>query len=99
MDQHRDGQVLYTLRSESRCALRLRYVDLVVSSEVAVEIAVVSLYSVVKQHCIYIVLSVVFLKLLKRYKQSNTTHQFHNYAVNTSIVQLPTTQRGAQCFY
>jgi hypothetical protein len=27
-----------TVRSESRCALRLRYVDLVVSSEVAVEV-------------------------------------------------------------
>jgi hypothetical protein len=27
----------YTVRSESRCALRLRYVDLVVSIEVAVE--------------------------------------------------------------
>jgi hypothetical protein len=27
----------YTVRSESRCALRLRYVDLVVSTEVAVE--------------------------------------------------------------
>jgi hypothetical protein len=40
---------LYTLRSESRCALRLRYVDLVVSIEVAVKCAVVSLYSVVKQ--------------------------------------------------
>jgi hypothetical protein len=39
-----------TVRSESRCALRLRYVDLVVSIEVAVEgCAVVSLYSVVKQ--------------------------------------------------
>jgi archaellum biogenesis protein FlaJ (TadC family) len=38
---------LYTVRSESRCALRLRYVDLVVSIEVAV--AVVSLYSGVKQ--------------------------------------------------
>jgi hypothetical protein len=29
---------LSTVRSESRCALRLRYVDLVVSSEVAVEV-------------------------------------------------------------
>jgi hypothetical protein len=28
----------YTVRSESRCALRLRYVDLVVSIEVAVEV-------------------------------------------------------------
>jgi hypothetical protein len=28
----------YTLRSESRCAFRLRYVDLVVSIEVAVEV-------------------------------------------------------------
>jgi hypothetical protein len=27
-----------TVRSESRCALRLRYVDLVVSIEVAVEV-------------------------------------------------------------
>jgi hypothetical protein len=34
-----------TVRSESRCALRLRYVDLVVSTDVAVECAVVSLYS------------------------------------------------------
>jgi hypothetical protein len=33
------------VRSESRCALKLRYVDLVVS----IEVAVVSLYSVVKQ--------------------------------------------------
>jgi hypothetical protein len=39
-----------TVRSESRCALRLRYVDFVDSIEVAVEVcAVVSLYSVVKQ--------------------------------------------------
>jgi hypothetical protein len=37
------------VRSESRCALRLRYVDLVVSIEVTVKCAVVSLYSVVKQ--------------------------------------------------
>jgi hypothetical protein len=36
--QRRDGQVFYTVRSESRCALRLRYVDLVVSIEVAVEV-------------------------------------------------------------
>jgi hypothetical protein len=35
--------------SESRCALRLRYVDLVVSIEVATEVCVFSLYSVVKQ--------------------------------------------------
>jgi hypothetical protein len=28
----------FTVRSESRCALRLRYVDLVVSIEVAVEV-------------------------------------------------------------
>jgi hypothetical protein len=38
-----------TVRSESHCALRLQYVDLVVSIEVAVEVAVVSVYSVVKQ--------------------------------------------------
>jgi hypothetical protein len=37
------------VRLESRCALRQRYVDLVVSIEVAVKCAVVSLYSVVKQ--------------------------------------------------
>jgi hypothetical protein len=38
------------VRSESRCALRLRYVDLVVRIEFPVEVcAVVSLYSVVKQ--------------------------------------------------
>jgi hypothetical protein len=30
--------IFYTLRSESRCALKLRYVDLVVSIEVAVEL-------------------------------------------------------------
>jgi hypothetical protein len=30
--------VYYTMRSESRCALRLRYVDLVVSIEAAVEV-------------------------------------------------------------
>jgi hypothetical protein len=35
--------------SESRCALRLRYVDLVVSIEVAVEVCFFLLYSVVKQ--------------------------------------------------
>jgi hypothetical protein len=29
---------VYTVRSESRCALRLRYVDLVVSVEVAFEV-------------------------------------------------------------
>jgi hypothetical protein len=39
----------YTERSESRCALRLRYVDLVVRIEVAVEVCCCSLYSVVKQ--------------------------------------------------
>jgi hypothetical protein len=39
-----------TVPSESRCELRLRYVDLVVSTEVApLECDVVSLYSVVKQ--------------------------------------------------
>jgi hypothetical protein len=38
-----------TVSSESRCALRLQYVDLFVSIEVAVDVAVVSLYSVVKQ--------------------------------------------------
>jgi hypothetical protein len=38
-----------TVHSENRCALRLRYVDLVVSIEVATEVAVVSLYSFVKQ--------------------------------------------------
>jgi hypothetical protein len=37
------------VRSESRCALRIRYVDLVVNIEVAVEVRVVSSYSVVKQ--------------------------------------------------
>jgi hypothetical protein len=37
------------VQSESRCALMLRYVDLVGSIEVAIEVAVVSLYSVVKQ--------------------------------------------------
>jgi hypothetical protein len=30
--------LIYTVRSESRCALSLRYVDLVVSFEVAVEV-------------------------------------------------------------
>jgi hypothetical protein len=30
----------YTVRSESRCALRVRYVDLVVGIEVAVEVCV-----------------------------------------------------------
>jgi hypothetical protein len=39
----------YTVRSESRCALRLRYVDLVVVSKLPLKCAVVSLYSVVKQ--------------------------------------------------
>jgi hypothetical protein len=37
------------VRSESRCALRLRYVDLVVSIEVAVEVCCISLNSVAKQ--------------------------------------------------
>jgi hypothetical protein len=37
------------VRSESRCALRLRYVDLVVSVKLLLKCAVVSLYSVVKQ--------------------------------------------------
>jgi hypothetical protein len=32
----------YTLRSESRCALRLRYADLVVSIEAAVEVCLMS---------------------------------------------------------
>jgi hypothetical protein len=32
----------YTVRSESRCALRLRYVDLVVSIEVAFEVCLMS---------------------------------------------------------
>jgi hypothetical protein len=41
--------VLCTMRSESRCALKLWYVDLVGSIEVALRCAVVSLYSVVKQ--------------------------------------------------
>jgi hypothetical protein len=41
--------VTNTVRSESRCALRLRYVDLVVSIEVVVEVCCVLLYSVVKQ--------------------------------------------------
>jgi hypothetical protein len=30
--------IFYAMRSESRCALRLRYIDLVVSVEVAVEV-------------------------------------------------------------
>jgi hypothetical protein len=38
-----------TVRSESRCALRLRYVDLVSVSKLPLKGAVVSLYSVVKQ--------------------------------------------------
>jgi hypothetical protein len=38
-----------TMRSENRFALRLRYVDLDVSIEVAVEVCLLSLYSVVKQ--------------------------------------------------
>jgi hypothetical protein len=29
---------MYTVRTESRCALRLQYIDLVVSIEVAVEL-------------------------------------------------------------
>jgi hypothetical protein len=29
---------IFTVRSESRCALRLRYVDLIVSIEVAIEV-------------------------------------------------------------
>jgi hypothetical protein len=44
----RYGLNLYTVRSESRCALRLRYVDLVVISNLPLKCAVVSLYSVVK---------------------------------------------------
>jgi hypothetical protein len=42
----------YTVCSESHCALRLRYVDLVVGIEVAIEVLLlcdISLYSVVKQ--------------------------------------------------
>jgi hypothetical protein len=39
----------YTLRSESRCALRLRYVDLLSVSKLPMKFTVVSLYSVVKQ--------------------------------------------------
>jgi hypothetical protein len=42
-------QSYHTVRSESRCALKLRYVDPVVSIEVDVEVRIVSLYSVVKQ--------------------------------------------------
>jgi hypothetical protein len=42
-----------TVRSESRCALRLRYIDLVVSVEVAFECAAASLYSFVKQRLKY----------------------------------------------
>jgi hypothetical protein len=38
-----------TVRSGSLCALRLRYVDLVVSIEDTLKCAVVSLYSAVKQ--------------------------------------------------
>jgi hypothetical protein len=37
-DRTAPARQLYTKRSESRCALRLRYVDLVVSIEVAVEV-------------------------------------------------------------
>jgi hypothetical protein len=33
---------IYTVRSEIRCALSLRYVDLVVSTEVAVEVCLMS---------------------------------------------------------
>jgi hypothetical protein len=33
-----NGKPCYTVRSKSRCALKLRYVDLVVSTEVAVEV-------------------------------------------------------------
>jgi hypothetical protein len=36
------------VRSESRCALRLRYVDLVVSIEVVVEVCCFFTYSIVK---------------------------------------------------
>jgi hypothetical protein len=39
----------YTVRSESSCELRVRYIDLVVSIEVAIKCAAVSLYSIVKQ--------------------------------------------------
>jgi hypothetical protein len=39
----------YKVCSESRCALRLRYVHLVVSMKLPLQCAVVSLYSVVKQ--------------------------------------------------
>jgi hypothetical protein len=35
---HKVTLCIYIVRSESRCALRLRYVDLVVSIEVAVEV-------------------------------------------------------------
>jgi hypothetical protein len=38
-----------TVLSENLCALRLRYIDLVVSIEVSLKRAVVSLYSAVKQ--------------------------------------------------
>jgi hypothetical protein len=41
--------MFYTVRSESRCALSLRYVDVDVSIEVAVEVCFFSLYSVAKQ--------------------------------------------------
>jgi hypothetical protein len=64
------------VRSESRCALRLWYVYLVVSIEVAVECAVVSLYSVVKQRfkcntgkvckCLIKFLLIVVLSIEKR---------------------------------
>jgi hypothetical protein len=37
------------VHSESRCAFRLRYADLVARIEVAVEVCCCSLYSVVKQ--------------------------------------------------
>jgi hypothetical protein len=41
--------VPYTVCSESRCALRLRYVDFVVSIDVIVEVCCCFTYSVVKQ--------------------------------------------------
>jgi hypothetical protein len=40
---------LYTVRSESRCALKLRYIYLVVSIDLPLKCAVVSLYSVFEQ--------------------------------------------------
>jgi hypothetical protein len=37
-EREKERECVCTVRSESRCALRLRYVDLVVSIEVAVQV-------------------------------------------------------------